>query len=116
MKVKFYSNISGMLFAANLVLPLACASSLNLPSPTAAGVMQQGAEGLPYNSQILQPDTPAAKSSEPARHEHRQGELAYVCPMHPEVQSDKAGKCPRCGMKLVPREPKKTKEPLHEHH
>jgi len=25
----------------------------------------------------------------------------YVCPMHPEVVSDHAGKCPKCGMKLV---------------
>ncbi len=25
----------------------------------------------------------------------------YTCPMHPEVQSDKAGKCPKCGMGLV---------------
>jgi hypothetical protein len=25
----------------------------------------------------------------------------YACPMHPEVISEKAGKCPECGMKLV---------------
>lgn len=25
----------------------------------------------------------------------------YICPMHPEVISDKPGKCPKCGMKLV---------------
>lgn len=25
----------------------------------------------------------------------------YTCPMHPEVTSDKAGKCPKCGMGLV---------------
>lgn len=24
----------------------------------------------------------------------------YVCPMHPEVQSDKPGECPKCGMTL----------------
>lgn len=24
----------------------------------------------------------------------------YICPMHPEVQSDKPGKCPKCGMNL----------------
>ena len=24
----------------------------------------------------------------------------YTCPMHPEVKSDKPGKCPKCGMKL----------------
>ena len=25
----------------------------------------------------------------------------YTCPMHPEVKSDKPGKCPKCGMDLV---------------
>jgi FtsP/CotA-like multicopper oxidase with cupredoxin domain len=29
-------------------------------------------------------------------------EITYVCPMHPEVTSDKAERCPKCGMKLVP--------------
>jgi FtsP/CotA-like multicopper oxidase with cupredoxin domain len=28
--------------------------------------------------------------------------LIYVCPMHPEVVSQDAGKCPKCGMKLMP--------------
>lgn len=26
----------------------------------------------------------------------------YTCPMHPEVVSDKPGKCPKCGMNLEP--------------
>ncbi len=25
----------------------------------------------------------------------------YSCTMHPEVKSDKPGKCPKCGMELV---------------
>jgi FtsP/CotA-like multicopper oxidase with cupredoxin domain len=29
-------------------------------------------------------------------------ETTYVCPMHPEVVSEEPGKCPECGMKLVP--------------
>jgi FtsP/CotA-like multicopper oxidase with cupredoxin domain len=28
--------------------------------------------------------------------------ITYACPMHPEVRSDQAGRCPKCGMKLVP--------------
>lgn len=28
----------------------------------------------------------------------------YVCPMHPDVISDKPGKCPQCGMNLVKKE------------
>ncbi len=27
---------------------------------------------------------------------------AYSCPMHPEVTSDKPGRCPKCGMQLKP--------------
>lgn len=27
----------------------------------------------------------------------------YTCPMHPEVERDKPGRCPKCGMKLVPK-------------
>ena len=30
-----------------------------------------------------------------------EGATAYACPMHPEVVSDTAGHCPKCGMKLL---------------
>ena len=26
----------------------------------------------------------------------------YMCPMHPEVVSEEPGRCPSCGMKLLP--------------
>lgn len=29
----------------------------------------------------------------------------YTCPMHPEVTSDKPGKCPKCGMNLELKQP-----------
>jgi len=35
---------------------------------------------------------------------HNQSHSAYSCPMHPEVTSDKPGKCPKCGMELVENE------------
>lgn len=39
----------------------------------------------------------------------------YVCPMHPEVTSDKLGTCPKCGMDLVLKETAK-KDSLQQHH
>lgn len=44
-----------------------------------------------------------------ARHEHAStaepAAVTYTCPMHPEVVRSEPGRCPKCGMALVPREP-----------
>ena len=40
------------------------------------------------------------------------GTLVFSCPHHPEVQSDKPGKCPKCGMDLIG---KPARSPEHEH-
>src|SRR5665213_2350443 len=37
-------------------------------------------------------------------HQDNKNEI-YVCPMHPEVKSDKPGKCPKCEMDLVLKSP-----------
>lgn len=37
--------------------------------------------------------------------------VTYTCPMHPEVISDKPGKCPKCNMNLV----EKGKENAEDH-
>ncbi len=40
----------------------------------------------------------------------------YTCPMHPEVQMDKPGRCPKCGMTLVPTKAKPAPDHgRHEH-
>jgi len=40
------------------------------------------------------------------------GSLDYVCPMDPDIRSDKPGACPRCGMKLVLGIPDQVEYPL----
>jgi hypothetical protein len=32
---------------------------------------------------------------------HKMAAMDYSCPMHPNVKSAKAGKCPKCGMDMV---------------
>jgi hypothetical protein len=45
---------------------------------------------------------PSAPQSTPTRFPATtQAATLYTCTMHPEVISDKPGKCPKCGMKLV---------------
>lgn len=65
-------------------------------------------------------------SARSSGHEHMQHEMGanagkkekapaakptYVCPMHPGVTSDHPGKCPKCGMTLVPKETKPGSQP-----
>jgi hypothetical protein len=45
-------------------------------------------------AQTSKPKTPDSKSDSTAKY-------VYTCPMHPEVITDKPGKCPKCGMTLV---------------
>ncbi len=37
-------------------------------------------------------------------HNHPETEVIYTCPMHPEVRKTEPGKCPGCGMDLIPEE------------
>ena len=41
------------------------------------------------------------KSSTKKKTTKKEMGMTYTCPMHPEVTSAKAGKCPKCGMDLV---------------
>jgi rubrerythrin len=45
----------------------------------------------------------AAAEKLKATQKPKPAKVVYTCPMHPEVTSDKPGKCPKCGMNLVPK-------------
>jgi len=52
-------------------------------------------------------DTTKSKKVKPV------AKVQYTCTMHPEVVTDKPGKCPKCGMTLVKKDPAKKKaEPM----
>ena len=42
-------------------------------------------------------------------------QMKYTCPMHPEVIKDKPGKCPLCGMQLVPLQKRDDMHTGHKH-
>lgn len=64
-------------------------------------IARVGALSDGFDAARLSPEPPPAASA-----------TVYTCPMHPEVTSDKPGKCPKCGMDLVP----KSGSNEHDHH
>lgn len=55
-------------------------------------------EGTPKSMATLHQQI--APTSMPAASE--KGDVIYTCPMHPEIKQNSPGKCPKCGMNLVP--------------
>jgi Cu+-exporting ATPase len=51
---------------------------------------------------VAEPERYVESKREPARAEHAQKGATYTCPMHPEVEQQGPGSCPKCGMALVP--------------
>jgi Cu+-exporting ATPase len=56
---------------------------------------------------VAAPDkyAPSAPGEVAAQPEEAQPGTIYTCPMHPEVQQDHPGNCPKCGMALEPMQP-----------
>jgi hypothetical protein len=75
--------------------------------PLAAVALAPSADRSPPADNPTSQDN--AKASEGGKAGKQQGTI-YTCPMHPEVTSDKPGRCPKCGMKLVPKEPDEGKK------
>lgn len=97
---------------AFLILLLACACAT--PPPPKPAHLDPSSPDAPEaplpaksNALVLEPlhdpaPAPAEKGS------------GFTCPMHPEIDQPEPGRCPKCGMNLVPKEA--TPAPGHEHH
>jgi Cu+-exporting ATPase len=81
------------------MLPALSCSGAEMPPPAHTSPQSPDAEEAPAPpvATVLSEDPPVAAASEapPAAAEH-------VCPMHSEVRQSGPGKCPKCGMDLVP--------------
>ena len=67
-------------------------------------------KGTPSASAMMEPEAPQLVQIQmkPGGSRPKGGSApkadAYLCPMDPEVRSDKPGACPKCGMALEPEE------------
>ncbi len=93
--------------------PNAAEASIQPPSQTlavaasdhsapATGESMPGMRHMGHDMGAMKHNTP---SSQPAT---TRAAVPYTCTMHPEVVSDKPGKCPQCGMKLMLKQDAKT--------
>jgi hypothetical protein len=60
--------------------------------------------GLDSCSKFETSETSADSTKSATTHVHDASHVHYTCPMHPEVVSETPGKCPKCGMDLVPQD------------
>jgi len=109
-------SIACLLAAAALVAMTAACATEPPPRPTQLDPSSPNApESAPLTAGSLappstptappQPVSPTPEKGPDAGAPANPGAILYTCPMHPEVISDKPGKCPKCGMTLVPKEP-----------
>ena len=74
-----------------------------LAPPKPAGLIQLGGKAVPSASSHAGSEHTNANSLTAATRPAAPGKVEYICPMDPEVLSDKPGACPICGMALEPR-------------
>jgi hypothetical protein len=89
-------------------MPMPAASATASPADKKAveGEMKKTSDEMKKLSDEMKAKSDGGKSDKEksAMRESTPAAAVYTCPMHPEVKSDKPGKCPKCGMTLVKKE------------
>lgn len=95
--------------AADASAESAAATTESIPAMEHAGHEMGGMNHVVHGNELTHPgggtahDTRGIQRNSPtSRPATTQAAMRYTCPMHPEIVSDKPGKCPKCGMKLIP--------------
>jgi hypothetical protein len=84
---------------------LGCASDLVGRSHSGRDPADPTAPEAPLRApeETMPSSAPAAAPSSSSSPVSADAGVTYSCPMHPEVQSNNPGHCPKCGMTLVPK-------------
>ena len=57
---------------------------------------------LSTDKSVIEAEEPQQSNHSTVKAEPSAAKPIYTCPMHPEVQQDHPGECPKCGMSLEP--------------
>ncbi len=109
----YQSRLSSLALVAITLGGAACASRAAEVHATAADPGIAAGRPTPRMS-ALADDFDSAKLAPDAQ--PAAAATVYACPMHPEVTSDKPGKCSKCGMDLEPKPGSSENEHGHDHH
>jgi hypothetical protein len=93
---------------ASAIAPVLVVGSFGCASDTlAASEYARGPANPAAPESTLPSATPAASSSQGSSASELSPDagVVYTCPMHPDVQMQAPGRCPKCGMNLVPKAP-----------
>ena len=101
------SPVFGMAFGVSAVVVLTLAVGLSLAGEGGGcGMGMSGCDmaGMHHDHQTAAPTTQPGQVASATTQATTQPATVYTCPMHPEVQQDHPGNCPKCGMTLVPKQ------------
>jgi hypothetical protein len=97
--------------SGSLLLASCVSSQLDVPANHPGHASARSGVLPSFHPLHSESDALEESSSQSPQHDHDAGAstpaVRYTCPMHPEVVKDAPGRCPLCGMQLVPKKEQK---------